>query len=143
MEFGDTADWKSALRICLLDPVKTEALRLCSCSACAVACKNNSMNGGKKFRLGVLGSGKGSNMVAIADAASGGTSFLNTIDAMTPTDAVSFALRQLGVDRIAAGSPTHTALVNLVIAERAANTAANQRRNLARTIAISPEYSLA
>ena len=81
--------------------------------------------------------------VAIADPASGGTSFLNTIDAMTPTDAVSFALRQLGVDRIAAGSPTHTALVNLVIAERAANTAANQRRNLARTIAISPEYSLA
>ena len=27
MEFGDTADWKSALRIWLLDPAKTEALR--------------------------------------------------------------------------------------------------------------------
>ena len=81
--------------------------------------------------------------VAIADPASGGTSFLSTIDAMAPTDAVNFALRQLGDDRIAAGSPTHTALVNLVIAERAANTAANQRRNLARTIVISPEYSLA
>ena len=81
--------------------------------------------------------------VAIADPASGGTSFLSTIDAMAPTDAVNFALRQLGDDRIAAGSPTHTALVNLVIAERAASTAANQRRNLARTIVISPEYSLA
>ena len=27
MEFGDTADWKSALRIWWLDPAKTEALR--------------------------------------------------------------------------------------------------------------------
>ena len=81
--------------------------------------------------------------VAIADAASGGTSFLNTIDAMAPADAVNVALRQLGVDRIAPGSVSHNALVNLVIAERAANAAANQRRNLARTIAISPEYSLA
>ncbi len=81
--------------------------------------------------------------VAIADAASGGTSFLNTVDAMTPTDAVNFALRELGDDRIIPGSISHTALVNLVVAERAANTGANQRRNLARTIAISPEYSLA
>lgn len=30
------------------------------------------MNGGKKFRLGVLGSGKGSNMAAIADACAAG-----------------------------------------------------------------------
>ncbi|HKS36179.1 MAG TPA: phosphoribosylglycinamide formyltransferase [Verrucomicrobiae bacterium] len=30
------------------------------------------MNGGKKFRVGVLGSGKGSNMAAIADACKGG-----------------------------------------------------------------------
>ena len=30
------------------------------------------MNGGKKFRLGVLGSGKGSNMVAIAEACAAG-----------------------------------------------------------------------
>lgn len=81
--------------------------------------------------------------VAIADPASGGTAFLNTIDTMAPADAVNAALRQLGCDRIIPGSASHSALVNLIVAERVANTAANQRRNLARTIAISPEYSLA
>jgi uncharacterized protein (DUF1800 family) len=80
---------------------------------------------------------------AIADPASGGTSFLNTIDAMTPTAAVDEALRQLGENRIVVGSVTYNALVALVSAERAANAGANQRRNLARTIAISPEFSLA
>ncbi len=82
--------------------------------------------------------------VAIADPANGGTSFLNNIDAMTdPAAAVTEGLRRLGEDRIAPGSPSFTALVNLVSAERAANSGATQRRNLARTIAISPEYSLA
>jgi uncharacterized protein (DUF1800 family) len=80
---------------------------------------------------------------AIADPASGGTSFLNTIDALSPSAAVDEALAQLGENRIAVGSTTYNALVSLVSAERAANAGANQRRNLARTIAISPEFSLA
>jgi uncharacterized protein (DUF1800 family) len=81
--------------------------------------------------------------VAIADPGSGGTSFLNNIDAMSPSAAVDEALAQLGENRIVVGSPTHNALVALVSAERAANSGATQRRNLARTIAISPEFSLA
>ena len=81
--------------------------------------------------------------VAIADPASGGTAFLNTIDSMSSTNAVTEALRQLGEDRIVPGTPTFAALVALVDAERAATSGATQRRNLARTISISPEYSLA
>ena len=81
--------------------------------------------------------------VAIADPAAGGTSFLNTIDAMSPSAAVDEALRQLGENRVVVGGITHNALVALVSAERSANAGANQRRNLARTIAISPEFSLA
>src|SRR5205809_8002694 len=43
-----------------------------TCSWRPFACKNSAVSGGKKFRLGVLGSGKGSNMAAIADACAAG-----------------------------------------------------------------------
>jgi phosphoribosylglycinamide formyltransferase 1 len=43
-----------------------------ACDASALACKTVAVIGERKFRIGVLGSGKGSNFVAIADAISAG-----------------------------------------------------------------------
>ncbi len=73
----------------------------------------------------------------------GGSFFLGGTEGLTPAQVVALAIDQFGDDRIAPGSPTWDALVGLVNLDRNGNASWAQRANLGRTIAISPEYSLA
>jgi uncharacterized protein (DUF1800 family) len=79
---------------------------------------------------------------AAQQAAPNGSAFLAGSESLTPTAMVDLALSLFGEDRITAGSTTHTALVAQVALDRT-NTSWAQKANLARTLALTPEYSLA
>ncbi len=74
--------------------------------------------------------------------APGGNDFLASTDAMTPELALQTALDAFGEDRIVPGTPSWNALLGLLNAERAAGSP-DARRNLARAITLSPEFTLA
>lgn len=77
-------------------------------------------------------------------AAPAGVNFLGDVTALSATAVVSKALDVFGEDRISDGSTTWSALVALVEADRADNSSSwAVVSNLARAIAISPEYSMA
>lgn len=78
---------------------------------------------------------------AVAD---GGSFFLGGTETLPATQVVQLAIDQFGDDRITPGSATWNALVGLVELDRSnGDSRWAQRANLGRTIAISPEYSLA
>ena len=75
-------------------------------------------------------------------AAPTGAAFMAGAETLAPTAMVDQALMLFGEDRIAPGGATYDSLVALVGLDRT-NTSWAQKENLARTLALSPEYSLA
>lgn len=76
--------------------------------------------------------------------ADGGSFFLGGTETLPAAQVVQIAIDKFGDDRIVPGSATWNALVGLVELDRSnGDSSWAQRANLGRTVAISPEYSLA